>query len=73
MNSRASGARGYDAADIAGLIAAVRAAAGIMRPDGDMIELAAPRPLPRDLVARIRDAKSARLSALGEAPDWAGL
>jgi hypothetical protein len=52
------------------LIAAVYAAGGTIRGDGDMIELAAPRPLSPDLVARIRGAKPALLSALGEAPKW---
>jgi hypothetical protein len=53
------------------LIGAVRAAGGIIRREGDMIELAAPRPLPPALVARIRQAKAALLALLGEATgDW---
>ena len=50
------------------LIAAVHAAGGTIRLDGDMIELAAPRPLPSDLVARIREAKPALLAALADWP-----
>jgi hypothetical protein len=52
------------------LIEAVRAAGGVIRRDGDMIELTAPLPLPADLVARIREAKSALLSRLTESSDW---
>jgi hypothetical protein len=57
-------------ARIADLIAAVGAAGGTIRRDGDNIELTAPRPLPADLVARIRAAKPALLAALAEVPDW---
>jgi hypothetical protein len=57
-------------AHVAALIAEVHAAGGTIRRDGDMIELAAPHPLSADLVARIREAKPALLSALGEALDW---
>ena len=52
------------------LIIAVRAAGGAIRRDGDMIELMASRPLPADLVARIREAKPALLAILAEATDW---
>jgi hypothetical protein len=53
------------------LIGAVRAAGGIIRREGDMIELAAARPLPPALVARIREAKAALLAILAEAAgDW---
>jgi hypothetical protein len=52
------------------LIAAVRAAGGTIRRDGDMLELMAPRPLPPDLIARIRKAKPALLLVLTEADDW---
>jgi hypothetical protein len=51
------------------LIAEVRAHHGIIRRDGDMIELAAPQPLPADLVVRLRAAKPAVLAALAES-DW---
>jgi hypothetical protein len=57
-------------AHVTDLIAEIRAAGGTIRREGDMIELAAPRPLPADLVARIREAKPALLSALDEALDW---
>lgn len=49
------------------LIASVREAGGIIRYDGDMIELAAPTPLPADLVARIRRAKPEVIAALSNA------
>src|SRR5436305_1180528 len=52
------------------LIAAVRAAGGTIRRDGNSIELVAPAPLPVDLVARIRAAKMALLAVLGEPADW---
>ncbi len=52
------------------LIAAVRAAGGTIRRDGDMIELAAARPLPAELLARIREAKPALLGLLAGAADW---
>jgi hypothetical protein len=52
------------------LIAAVRAAGGTIRRDGDAIELIAPAPLPADLVARIRAAKPALLAVLDEPADW---
>jgi hypothetical protein len=52
------------------LIAAVQAAGGTIWCDGDMIELAAPRPLPADLVACIREAKPVLLAILAEATDW---
>jgi hypothetical protein len=59
------------AVHVTGLITAVRAAGGIIRRDGDMIELAARAPLPPDLIARIREAKSALLMALADGPsDW---
>src|SRR4051812_33558059 len=48
----------------ADLIAAVRAVGGTIRRDGDTIELAAPVPLPADLMAGIRAAKPALLAAL---------
>ena len=57
-------------ARVENLIAAVVAAGGVIRRDGDMIELAAPRPLPRGLVARIREAKPALLAILAETADW---
>jgi hypothetical protein len=57
-------------AHVTDLIAEIRAAGGTIRREGDMIELAAPRPLPAHLVARIREAKPALLSALDEALDW---
>jgi hypothetical protein len=52
------------------LIAAVRAAGGAIRRDGDRIELMAPQPLPPELVARIREAKPTLLTILAEATDW---
>ena len=52
------------------LIAAVHAAGGIIRRDGDSIELMAPQPLPADLVACIRVAKPALLAMLAEVTDW---
>jgi hypothetical protein len=52
------------------LLAAVRAAGGTIRRDGDLIRLAAPAPLPVDLVERIRAAKAAVLIALDESSDW---
>jgi hypothetical protein len=52
------------------LIVEVHAAGGMIRREGDMIELLAPRPLPADLVARIREAKPALLPILTEAADW---
>jgi hypothetical protein len=55
---------------VAELIAAVHAAGGIIRRDGDTIELIAPAPLPADLVARIRVAKPALLAVLDEPTDW---
>src|SRR5258708_2726269 len=55
---------------VADLISAVYAAGGTIRRVGDMIELAAPAPLSADLVARVREAKPALLSALAEWPDW---
>lgn len=57
-------------AHAADLIAAVRAAGGIIRRDGNMIELAAPRPLPAELLARIREAKPALLGLLAGTADW---
>jgi hypothetical protein len=44
-------------AKVADLIDAVHEAGGTIRCDGDKLELTAPRPLPSDLVARIREAK----------------
>jgi hypothetical protein len=55
---------------VAELIAAVSAAGGTIRRDGDTIELLARAPLPKDLVARIRAAKTALLAALDEPADW---
>jgi hypothetical protein len=57
-------------AHAADLIAAVRAAGGTIRRDGDMIELAAARPLPAELLARIREAKPALLGLLASTADW---
>lgn len=37
---------------------------------GERLRLTAPKPLPADLVARIRTAKPALLAALAEVPDW---
>jgi hypothetical protein len=54
----------------AGVIAAVRAAGGTIRRDGDTIELVAPAPLPAALVVRIRAAKAALLAALDAPADW---
>lgn len=48
------------------LIAEVRSAGGSIRRDGEMIELKAPKPLPRQLVERIRAAKPFVLQALAE-------
>jgi hypothetical protein len=59
------------AVHLTGLIVAVRAAGGMVRRDGDTIEVAAPAPLPPDLIARIREAKSALLIVLADEPsDW---
>ena len=57
-------------ANVADLIAAVRTAGGIIRRDGETIDLAAPRPLPAELVDAIRAAKPALLVLLGAAGDW---
>lgn len=56
--------------EVAELIASIRAAGGSIRRDGDVIELAAPKPLAPDLVARVRAAKPALLAVLDNAPDW---
>jgi hypothetical protein len=37
---------------------------------GERPRLTAPKPLPADLVARIRAAKQALLAALAQVPDW---
>ena len=56
--------------DATELIASVRAAGGMIRRDGDTIELSASVPLAADLVARVRAAKPALLAALDDIPDW---
>jgi len=56
---------------VADLIASVRKAGGTICTDGDIIELAAPVPLPPDLVARIRQAKPEILVALSTRNDLA--
>jgi hypothetical protein len=52
------------------LLAEVAEAGGRIEVHGDRLRLTAPRPLPLDLVARIRDAKPALLAALDGPTDW---
>jgi hypothetical protein len=52
------------------LLAEVAEAGGRIEVHGDRLRLTAPKPLPLDLVARIRDAKSALLAALDGPTDW---
>lgn len=55
---------------VADLINAVRAAGGTIRRDGDKIELAAPKPLAPELIARVRAAKPVLLAVLDAPADW---
>jgi hypothetical protein len=52
------------------LLAEVAEAGGRIEVHGDRLRLTAPKPLPPDLVARIRDAKPVLLAALDGATDW---
>jgi hypothetical protein len=52
------------------LLAEVAEAGGRIELHGNRLRLAAPQPLPADLVARIRAAKPVLLAILGEAADW---
>jgi hypothetical protein len=52
------------------LLAEVAEAGGRIEVHGDRLRLTAPKPLPPDLIARIRDAKPALLAALDGPTDW---